>query len=387
MQSPQPSAPGARPLRILEIGNHELFVNAAPRQTEFYWTGLKPRGREKRVFGPLQMLGSLRKLRRGEFDLLVLHSSQYSPWHPRSFLTVLRDWHIRAPLGLFALFAWRFAHLFHDVPIAALDLGDPCIIGSHNFFLLDCCRAYFKRELPSDHWLVFCKSGYPNFPGRRWRSKTRYQRRIDKLKPISLGTWPLPRIPLSAEKRVDIFFAGGIEFNSTVRVAGMKELQTLAAEGYVVDTPSERLDRAAYLQRMSAAWLAWSPGGLGWDCARHYEAPLVGTVPLMNEPTILRDRPLRENEHCLLYPVEPGGLIEAARGALADRQRLRRMAEAAAAHVREHHSFQARAEYVTATVLGRRLDGTPIEPEAANKRQISNRPQPVSALDGSCEEE
>ena len=42
--------------------------------------------------------------------------------------------------------------------------------------------------------------------------------------------------------------------------------------------------------------------------------------------------------------------------------RLRRMAEAAAEHVRVHHSLQARAEYVTVTVLGRRLDGSWVEP-------------------------
>ena len=382
MKSPQSAVAGGRPLRILEIGNHELFVHAVPQQTEFYWTGLKPRGRAARVFGPLQMIRSLRKLRRGEFDLLVVHASQYAPWHPRSFLTVLRDWHIRAPLGLFAIFAWRFVHQFHGVPIVAVDLGDPCIIGAHNFFLLDRCCAFFKRELPSDHWLVFCRSGYPNFPGRRWRSKEHYRQRIGKLKPISLGLPPPPRVSLAAEKQADVFFAGTIESNSTVRTAGLRELKTLASEGYAVDVASERLQQPAFLQRMSAAWLAWSPGGLGWDCSRHYEAPLAGTVPLMNDPTILRHQPLQAGEHCVLYPVEPGGLAEAARRALADKPRLRKMAQAAAAHVREHHSFAARAEYVTSTVLGRRLDGSRIEPAepVASGEEAANVKSPAGSL-------
>lgn len=109
---------------------------------------------------------------------------------------------------------------------------------------------------------------------------------------------------------------------------------------------------------MAAAWLAWSPQGLGWECSRHYEAPLANTVPLMSYPTILRDHPLRDGEHCLLYAVEPGGLAAAARAALADKPRLARMAAAANAHVRRYHTERARAERVTVAVLGRRLDGT-----------------------------
>ena len=112
---------------------------------------------------------------------------------------------------------------------------------------------------------------------------------------------------------------------------------------------------------LSTAYLAWSPGGYGWDCARHYEAPLAGTVPLMNYPTIVRHRPLRDGEHCILYAPEPGALARAVRSALADKERLLEMARAAQAHVREHHTLRARAEYVVTTALGRRLDGRSAE--------------------------
>ena len=364
MNFTQSAASGARPLRILEIGANELFVAAVPEQTEFYWTGIKPRGRVHRAFSPARLIRSLIKLRRGEFDLLVVHATLYAPWHPRSIFTALRDWHIRAPLGLFGIFAWRFVHLFHDVPIAVVDLDNSSQIGRHNFFLFDRCRAFFKRELPSDHWLAFCNAWYPKFPGRNWRSKRRNQRRVEKLKPLSLGGPPHFRDEVAPprEKTSDIFFVGAVTANSTARIAGVRELQALAQEGYVVDMPAERLARPEFLARMGAAWLAWSPGGLGWDCARHYEAPLAGAVPLINDPTILRHRPLRDGAHCVFYRIEAGGLAEAARQALADKPRLRRMAEAAAEHVRVHHSLQARAEYVTVTVLGRRLDGSWVEP-------------------------
>ena len=255
-----------KPLRILEIGDLDLFVLAVPEQTEFYWTGTKPRQWGQRAFGPIRMIRSLGKLRRGEFDLLVVHTTQYPPWHLRSILTALRDWGLRAPLGLFAIFAWRFVHLFHNVPIAVLDLNDPCRIGSHNFFLLDRCKAFFKRELPSDPWLAFCKSSYPNFPGRRWRSNERNRKRVGKLRPISLGSHPISQEISSPAKSVDIFFAGAVVSNNWARPTGLNELQTLAAEGYVVDIATERLTRQAipvpHVRCMAGMVTAWSRLGL-----------------------------------------------------------------------------------------------------------------------------
>jgi hypothetical protein len=70
----KPAGNPVKPLRILEIGDLDLFVLAVPEQTEFYWTGTKPRQWGKRAFGPIRMIRSLGKLRRGEFDLLVVHS-------------------------------------------------------------------------------------------------------------------------------------------------------------------------------------------------------------------------------------------------------------------------------------------------------------------------
>jgi hypothetical protein len=83
----------------------------------------------------------------------------------------------------------------------------------------------------------------------------------------------------------------------------------------------------------------------------------------MNYPTIVRHRPLRDGEHCILYAPEPGALARAIRSALTDKQRLLEMARAAQAHVREHHTLQARAEYVVAAALGRRLDGSTTDTE------------------------
>ncbi len=360
-----------RPLRILEIGGDCLFALAAPAQTEFYWTGIRLRGNVrqrfgrlggiKRVLGPIRFVRTLLELRRHEYDLLVVHAAPFAPWHPRSFLTALRAWNVLSPLGLFANFAWRIVHLFHGVPVVTLDLGDSFGIGRHNFFLLDVSKVYFKRELPADRWHVFFSSSYRDLPSRRRRGKAKNRRRLLKLTPISYGLFYFPPDFRQEQKSSDVFFAGNADPNSTVRSDGLQELLALRDEGYAIDIASERLPLPEFFRRLSAAWLAWSPAGYGWDCARHYEAPLAGTVPLINYPTIVRHRPLRDGEHCILYAAERGALANAVRAALADKERLKRIARAAAAHVREHHTLRARAEYVVTTALGRRLDGSSTE--------------------------
>ncbi|MEA3072103.1 MAG: hypothetical protein QOD29_3549, partial [Alphaproteobacteria bacterium] len=100
----------AWPLRILEIGSDCLFALAVPAQTEFYGTGIRLRGNVRRRFGrfgdiqraygPIRYMRILLKLRRGEYDLLVVHAAPFAPWHPRSFLTVLRSWNVLSPFGL-----------------------------------------------------------------------------------------------------------------------------------------------------------------------------------------------------------------------------------------------------------------------------------------------
>ena len=87
-------------------------------------------------------------------------------------------------------------------------------------------------------------------------------------------------------KTTDIFFAGDVSPSSTVRSEGVKELLALREEGIVVDYPEQRIAHDEFARRLASAWLAWSPSGYGWDCYRHYESGLLGTVALANYPTI-----------------------------------------------------------------------------------------------------
>jgi hypothetical protein len=350
-----------KPLRILEFG-YPLFKWGVPEQTDYFWVDRRKRGSP--LLQPRDAIRVLRRLRRGEYDLVSATAPEFPPFHPRSILTAIRDWHVQAPAALLAILFARFVHRFHDVPVAAIDIRDTFGIQASNLALLDRSAVYFKRELPADRWRAFFKTRHWDLPGARFRRQARWRRRIGKLSPLSLGLEQVPAFE-PAEKTADIFFAGVVHPNSTVRAAGVAELLALRAEGFVVDMPQEKLDKDEFLRRLSSAWLAWSPSGFGWDCFRHYEAAAVGAVPLIDYPTVERHRPLLDGRHCVFHAIEPGGLAAAARRALADREALRRMAAEARTHVLAHHTCRARAEHIARTVLGRNLDGSAARADAS----------------------
>jgi hypothetical protein len=180
--------------------------------------------------------------------------------------------------------------------------------------------------------------------------------RIAKLRPFSLGLTPERVATIASctpsEKTADVFFAGLLESSSTVRSEGAKQLEDLRRRGYRIDLARERLSPEDFYRRCARAWLAWSPEGYGWDCFRHYEAALCGTVPVINHPTIHRHAPLEGDVHCIYYGVEGADLTRVIVKSLADKPRLTRMAAAARDHVLRHHTAARLCEHVVATCLG-----------------------------------
>src|SRR6202007_1091700 len=134
-------------------------------------------------------------------------------------------------------------------PIAIVDHEDLPVINRNNFFLLDRCRIYFKRELPPDRWRLFLKTGHANLPTPRFREGARYQARVAKLRPISLGlplSAPISSPFESTEKSVDIFFAGRIEGSSFLRGGGLSDLLALCEQRGIVVGVAERLPQADF---------------------------------------------------------------------------------------------------------------------------------------------
>jgi glycosyltransferase involved in cell wall biosynthesis len=329
--------------RIIEIGASAVMKSAFPDRTRLLWT--YPKLMEPtRFYEPFSLPAAwqvLKEIRAGRVDLIVVWVAPYAPWNFRQLKALysrpFRPW--RSLVRIFGIQMLRF--LSTDTPILAIDNEDSRTIAAHNLFLLDKAKHFFKRELPVDHWQVFQSTAHAGLPGWRFRSNAKNIRRVQKLRPISIGVAPpepVPKEVVFPEKTVDLFIALTLEGGTTVRRYGMKFIRALASRGVVLDIAEKRIEYSEYMRRMERAWLTWSPEGLGWDCFRHYEAPLVCTVPVINSPTITRYEPLREGVHAIYYqPDDPTSLGDVVVSALADKDRLRQMAQEARSHVLRFH--------------------------------------------------
>jgi hypothetical protein len=348
----------ANSLHIVEIGDKPYVKSAFPEQTSFFSTRFDPAPADPAhghdVFS-VRNVATVWHLM-GAADLIVCHPTFHSPWHWRWLSRALFDRRtLQGHFPFVRAFGPQMLRRPVPPPIAVIDSEDLPLINRNNFFLLDRCKVYFKRELPADHWRLFMKTGHPQLPTPRYRSIAKHQRRIDKIRPFSLGLPMfrenlLPATPLP--KTADVFFAGIATGSSTVRARGFAELMALRQSGLTLDIPDRVLPTEEFYERCARAWLVWSPEGLGWDCFRHYEALACGSVPVINRQNIVRHKPLRHAEHAIYYDIEDDGLSEAIRSGLANKEKLRAMAEAGKTHVLANHTSQAVASYVVETTLG-----------------------------------
>ena len=342
---------------ILEVGDHHHFKQTLFDGTHLLWTGRQPpkwfAPRDYVDCTPRTFMRAMSDVAAGKFDVVIAYAGQRSAWHPRYWLRAMFS---HSPLTAARVFGVTWLrHAPVRVPMAVLDMHDISTVHPSNIFLLDLANVYFKRELPVDHWQCLYGVAHANLPTLRIRRDPRWQHRISKIQPISLQAGLLdldrPEEEVFSAKTSDVFFAGTIDGNSTVRAEGLQQLRSLADRGLKIDIATERLSQADFYRRMSRAWLAWSPSGLGWDCYRHYEAPQCLAVPVSNYPTIARHQPLEDGVHAIYYAPEGDGLSRAIESALVDKERLRRIAVAGRAHVRANHAGPAFCERVLRATL------------------------------------
>ncbi len=351
-------------LKIVEIGQKPFIKSAFPEETHFFSTyaAAPVTDRHAKVFNisPSTIKDLRALLRDASVSLIVCHPFPLSPWTPQAISRALFSRQILSGhLPLLRAFGTQFLRGGHSAPLVVLDHDDFPLVNRANLFLLERCQLYFKRELPMDRWRVFLKTAHANLPTGRFRRMPRWERLVEKLRPISLGLPMVPQdhYPQVSEKTADIFFAGQLEASSWIRKVGAEELANLSRAGIKVDLPSGSLSRDEFYARCASSWLVWSPEGYGWECFRHYEALACGSVPIINYPTIERHRPLIDGEHALFYSGEPGTLESAVLLALADKQRLNRIAAAGRAHVMKHHTVSSLAQHIVEQGLALRQTG------------------------------
>jgi len=341
-------------LRILEIGEFSLFKKCVPEQTTFIFTGANPRLLPKvahRVFSPAVLFEVLQGLRRRDWDLLFCYAPALPLWDCRRGAS--------GALSMLARLIFRFRSLgtylarSAGIPLVVLDFNDTLSVPIPGLPLLDRSIVYFKRELPLDPAKALFNV-VPRFrTHKRVMTSSFFERNKSKLRPISAGvpeeTAQLAK-DLRPEKTVDVFFAGS-PMNSEIRRRGFDELKALGERGYVIDISSGGLSKRDYLDRCARSWLTWSPEGYGWECLRHYEASLCGSVPLLSAPGITRYAPLEDRIHAHVYADRPGGLVRAVETALSQKPALSLMAARAREHVLAHHTHARICQHMVASSL------------------------------------
>ena len=343
-------------MRILELADEDFFRSALPDvQVDFYYTGGSRQRHVQNRLHPQHIPLLRHRLAAGYYNLVACPIIQMPAWRKnRDPLRNTANLAVRLLKSFYSLGPTLYPALLHHpgVPLLVLNRKDAPVMPPQNFALLRCCTRFFVRELPQNNWNLFLFTSPRNEDVVNIVRQPLFRDNIYKIKPVSLGfAEPCDSIlPHSKNKTTDIFYSGR-NYSSTVRSKGMAQLEKLRALGYRVDIPDGILDRETFLRRCAAAWLTWSPEGLGWDCYRHYESLLVGSVPLINSPTIERYKPLEHGRHCFFYHIEEDGLVAAAQAALQDKERLRTVSNEGREHILRWHSHQALARYMVEETL------------------------------------
>ncbi len=334
-----------------------LFKRAFPNDTTLIWTG------ERSIVPPEVdssatpdvMFRAIKQIRAGQFDLIAVSPHLYRHYHPRYWLKSLFRIPWQPWSAITRTYGTDYIRFFSvPVPLIIIDMGDNQSLGIPATKLLDAATIVFKRELPTDRWRVLSGTAHPFLPTRRLRHSKKWQRRINKIHPVNLPQlfpYPDAHTFVGCEKTSDIFFAGELHGNSTVRQAGLHEIARLREMGFKVDCSENRLSKEEFFARMARSWLTWSPEGYGWQCYRHSEAGLVGSIPLINFPTIFQSTPFLDEINCFYYSPEPGGLVRAATKALADKEKLKKIATQARKHCLENYSIEACCQYMLQTTF------------------------------------
>ncbi len=290
-------------LRILEVGPFTLFNRVHPEITTHIWTGYSRSDVVEGKYVPPGIRGAWllwHWLRTHRFDLIVYYGWEQPAGGGHRILS--RRWVRSLPMHLLRVPT--------RTPLVVLDMFDTATIAQRNRFLMCRCLHYFKRELRLD---TDPSAGYP-------------REYLYKLKPISIGLDDarMRALPGPIAKTTDVFFAGSVYAGA--RSEGIRQLLELRARGYTIDIPEQRLPYSEYLQRCARAWLVWSPPGRGWDCFRHYEAAVAGSVPVMMRPPIRLYEPFVHGIHGFYYDGERDSLVDVVTRAVGDRARLAEMA-------------------------------------------------------------
>ncbi|CAK8711475.1 hypothetical protein GCAAIG_00765 [Candidatus Electronema halotolerans] len=241
-----------------------------------------------------------KKIEQGFFDLILLldYDSSLFRYTQMSWLKKLRD--LAGQSKFF--FRKKWSEIFKElvcmqgVPfmpsalssnrtaLAVIDLDDWICLHSSGQKLLQACSSYYKRELPYNRFFLYYQQRPA--PWRLWREKLAPI--CTKVHNIPLGIEDEKYSALKKlrknEQDIDIFYCG--QSTSTIRITALKNLKEFAATTSWNIVIKDDLSFSEYCAAVARSKITLSISGGGWDCFRHYEAVALGSVPLMDAPTV-----------------------------------------------------------------------------------------------------
>ena len=168
--------------------------------------------------------------------------------------------------------------------LSIIDLDDWICLPPSGQRLLQACSSYYKRELPYNRFFLYYQQR--PVPWRLWREKLAPI--YAKVHNIPLGIEDEKYSDLKKlrknEQDIDIFYCG--QLTSTIRITALKHLKELAATTSWNIVIADDLPFSEYCAAVARSKITISISGGGWDCFRHYEAIALGSIPLMDAPTV-----------------------------------------------------------------------------------------------------
>jgi hypothetical protein len=294
-----------------------------------------------------------RRLRAGEFDLVISGPVQNTRWLPpgrglatraahalrhltykRSMLdTYWTPWLVDRPGG-------------GKVPLAVIDFYDTSFVLPQDLPLLQAATLYFKLNLY--FWPRRSLMPLETFLGMR-----RVTGHTPKLRPLTNGI-PGRMIPEKVrpmrERDIDVCFTGTIVPNRSagdvdpfpeytfnpIRQEVYERCEKLKERGYNVYCVNRMVPKAEYFELLQRSKLMVCTESFGCETFRHYDVAAAGAVPLVNWPYAQNYMPFQPDVHAIYFSMIGDDFERTVDRALADPARLEKIAAATRAFTLEH---------------------------------------------------
>ncbi len=236
------------------------------------------------------------QLETGYFDLIILlahdtplFSFQKTSWMKKlrnlvAFFKKNKDAESSTGLNCFSGITDSIAKIAYRVPIVIIDFDDWICLSLSSQHILQYCTFYYKRELPFNRFFLY----YQHRPAHWRKMREQLLPHCAKMRRMPLGIEDQKYQDLKKlrkdEQDIDVFFCS--QPTSTLRIRAIEKLSNLADTTNWKIVLADSMPFKEFCDHIARSKITVSVSGGGWDCFRHYEAAALGSLPLMDQPTV-----------------------------------------------------------------------------------------------------